>query len=116
MPTTVTLWHNPACGSSKNALEYLRGKGIEPEIYLYLKQKPDAAALRAVLDKLGAKPSDLLRPKERRGDELGLYDGASEDVILAAMAADASLIQRPVAITAKGARIARPKTLIDEIL
>jgi len=113
----VTLWHNPGCGSSKNALDYLREKGIEPTLYLYLKEKPDAAALTQVLTQLKAKPSELLRPKEKLGEDLGLYaDGVSEDKILAAMAANAKLIQRPVAITSKGAVIARPKTKIDEIL
>ncbi|HBB56342.1 MAG TPA: arsenate reductase (glutaredoxin) [Hyphomonadaceae bacterium] len=113
----VTLWHNPGCGSSKNALDYLRDKGIEPTIYLYLKEKPDAAVLTQILTQLKAKPSDILRPKEKLGEDLGLYaEGVPEETILAAMAANAKLIQRPVAITDKGAVIARPKTKIDEIL
>jgi arsenate reductase len=113
----VTLWHNPSCGSSRNALDHLKGKGIEPEIYLYLKEKPDAAALRAVLKRLGLRPSGLLRPKEPIGDELGLYaEDAEEETILAAMASHAILIQRPIVLTPTGAVIARPKTKMDAIL
>lgn len=69
-----------------------------------------------MLKKLRLKPSELLRPKEKAAEEQGLYDGASEDKILAAMAADSKLIQRPIVIGPKGAVIARPKTRIDEVL
>jgi arsenate reductase (glutaredoxin) len=114
--SNVVIWHNPGCGSSKNALEYLREKGVEPEVYLYLKEKPGAAALRQVLKQLKLKPSDLLRPKEALGEELGLYGSTDEDAILAAMAEHSKLIQRPIVITPKGAVIARPKSRIDEVL
>jgi arsenate reductase len=114
--STITVWHNPGCGSSKNAVEHLREKGIEPQLYLYLKEKPGKAALQALLDVMGAKPSALLRPKEALGEELGLYAGASEEAILDAMATHAKLIQRPVVVTPKGAVIARPKSRIDAIL
>ncbi len=113
----ITIWHNPSCGSSKNALAYLQEKGVEPTVYAYVKEKPDAAAIKALLEKLGMKPSELLRPKEKAAQDLGLYDdGVAEDVILNAMAENAKLIQRPVVITPKGAVIARPKTKIDDIL
>lgn len=114
--STVTIWHNPSCGSSRNALEHLKEKGIEPEVYLYLKAKPGRAEIEALLQKLKVRPSDLLRPKEPLGEELGLYAGASEETILAAMVEHARLIQRPVVVTAKGAVIARPKNRIDEVL
>ena len=111
------VWHNKSRGSSKNAVAYLQSKGIEPVEYLYLKEKPDAAAIQAVLDMLKMKPSELLRPGEALGEELGLYaDGVTEEAILAAMAANAKLIQRPIVITDKGAVIARPKAAIDAIL
>jgi arsenate reductase len=112
----VTIWHNPSCGSSKNALAYLQDKGIEPTIYLYLKEKPNKAAILALLKQAGLKASDLLRPGEKKGEELGLYAGATQTAILNAMVEHAGLIQRPVVITEKGAVIARPKTRIDEIL
>jgi arsenate reductase len=113
---SVTIWHNPGCGSSKNALAYLEEKGLSPTIYLYLKEKPGKKEIQALLKTAGMKASDLLRPKEALGEEMGLYAAASEAQILEAMAAHAKLIQRPVVITQKGAVIARPKTRIDEIL
>ena len=117
MAVKVTVWHNPGCGSSKNAVAYLEEKGVTPEVYLYLKEKPGKKELEAVLKKLKAKPSGLLRPGEKLGEELGLYgDGVDEGTILDAMATHAKLIQRPVVITDKGAVIARPKTKIDDIL
>jgi arsenate reductase len=112
----VTIWHNPACGASENALAYLQKKGVAPAIYLYLKEKPGKAEIKALLKTLGIKASELLRPAEAKGEALGLYAGASEAAIIEAMAAEPVLIQRPVVITAKGARIARPKARIDEIL
>ena len=111
----VVVWRNPGCGSSKNAVTYLQEKGVEPELYLYLKQKPSKAEIQAVLKKLKMKPSELLRPGEKKGEALGVY-GASEDAILAAMTQEAALIQRPIVITEKGAVIARPKTKIDALL
>jgi arsenate reductase len=113
---SVTIWHNPGCGSSKNALAYLEEKGLSPTIYLYLKEKPGKKEIQALLKTAGMKASDLLRPKEALGEKMGLYAAASEAQILEAMAAHAKLIQRPVVITQKGAVIARPKTRIDEIL
>lgn len=113
----VTIWHNPSCGSSRNALAYLEEKGATPRVYLYLKEKPDQAAITEVLERLGVPPSQLLRPKEKIAEELGLYaDGVDEDAILKAMVENARLIQRPVVITSTGAVIARPKTKIDEVL
>ena len=114
---TVTIWHNNSCGSSRNALSYLKERGEDPDVYLYLKEKPDAAAITAVLKKLGLKPSGLLRPKEAIAEQMGLYGGgATEDDILNAMAEHARLIQRPIVITDQGAVIARPKTKIDDVL
>jgi arsenate reductase (glutaredoxin) len=117
MTRKVVVWHNPGCGSSKNAIEYLAQKGVEVEQYLYLKEKPGKEEIEGVLKKLKMKPSELLRPKEALGEELGLYGtGADETAILSAMVTHAKLIQRPIVITQKGAVIARPKTKIDELL
>ncbi len=117
MASKVTIWHNPGCGSSKNALAYLEDKGVAVDIYLYLKEKPGKAEIEGVLKRLKLKPSGLLRPGEALGEELGLYDdGADEATILAAMASHPKLIQRPLVITDRGAVIARPKGRIDEVL
>ncbi len=112
----VTIWHHTSCGSSKGALEYLKSKGIEPTVYLYMKEKPGKTELQAVLQKLGMKPSELLRPGEKKGEELGLYEGAPEGAILEAMSEHPILIQRPIVITEKGAVLARPKSKIDALL
>jgi len=111
----ATVWHNPACGSSKNAVAYLQEKGVAADLYLYLKEKPTKAQIKAVLKRLGMKASQLLRPGEAKGEALGVY-GASETAIIDAMAAEPVLIQRPIVLTDKGAVVARPKTRIDEIL
>jgi arsenate reductase len=117
MAGKFTVWHNPGCGSSKNAVAYLEEKGVTPEIYLYLKEKPGKKEIETVLKKLGLKPSGLLRPGEKLAEELGLYgEGRDEAKILDAMTTHAKLIQRPVVITDKGAVIARPKTKIDDLL
>lgn len=113
---TATVWHNPGCGSSKNAIAYLQEKGITPVIYLYVEEKPSRADIADVLRRLGVTASDLLRPNEAAAAALGLYDGASEDAILDAMAENAALVQRPIVITERGAVIARPKSRIDEVL
>ncbi|MDX2238145.1 MAG: ArsC/Spx/MgsR family protein [Hyphomonadaceae bacterium] len=113
----VVIWHNPSCGSSRNALEHLRAKGIEPDIYLYLKARPKRAEIEAVLKRLKATPAELLRPKQPEGEAAGVYaPGVSGDAILAAMEREPILIQRPIVITEKGAVIARPKDKIDALL
>jgi arsenate reductase (glutaredoxin) len=113
----VTIWHNPGCGSSKNALQYLSDKGIAPIVYQYLKERPSRAQLEELLKQLKLPAASLLRPNEDQGEKLNLYrDDASEDEILEAMAAHPKLIQRPVVVTERGAVIARPKTRIDDVL
>jgi arsenate reductase (glutaredoxin) len=113
----VTVWHHTGCGSSRNAVAYLQSKGIKPTLYMYLKEKPDAAKILTVLERLGLEAAELLRPNEDTGIKLGIYDeGVSQETILAAMVENPILIQRPIVITAKGAVIARPKTEIDRVL
>ncbi|MGE0829786.1 MAG: arsenate reductase (glutaredoxin) [Hyphomonadaceae bacterium] len=112
----VKIWHNPNCGSSRAALERLESKGVRPEIYLYLKEPPSKNDLKAVLKRLGIRARDLLRPKEQAAEDLGLYEGASDSKVLAAMAENPRLIQRPIVISAKGAVLARPPLRVDEVL
>lgn len=110
----VTIWHNPACGSSRAALERLVSKGVKPEIYLYMNERPSKGRIKAVLERLHMKPAGLLRPKEAA--ELGVGESDSDAVILAALASDPRLIQRPIVISPKGAVVARPPLKVDEIL
>jgi arsenate reductase len=91
----------------------LRERGVEPTIYLYLQERPGKAEIEAVLKKLKLKPSELLRGREPAAGEL---QGAAEAKILAAMAADPILIQRPIVISSKGAVLARPPERATEVL
>jgi arsenate reductase (glutaredoxin) len=112
----IIIWHNPGCGSSKGALAYLESKGIAPTVYLYMKEKPGLSDLQGILKKLKMKPSDLLRPGEKKGEALGVYGSSDEDAILQAMSENAVLIQRPIVIGPRGAVLARPKARIDDVL
>ena len=114
--SAVTVWHNPRCSTSRKALARLDAAGVTPEIYLYLKENPDAAAITALLAKLGLPASGLLRTKEALAGELGLRGSTDEDAIVAAMVAHPRLIERPVVIGPKGAAIARPLEALDAVL
>jgi arsenate reductase len=113
----VTIWHNPGCGSSKNALNDLLARGVEPVVYQYLKERPSRDTIEDVLARLQISAKELLRPDEAKGEELNLYrDDVTDDEIITAMVAHPKLIQRPIVITAKGAVIARPRGKIAEEL
>jgi arsenate reductase (glutaredoxin) len=110
---TTTIWHKPNCSTSLYVLRRLREAGIEPQIYLYLEERPTKAEIEAVLKKLKLKPSDLLRSKEPEAAELA---DASDAKILAAMVKHPILIERPIVISKKGAILVRPKERIEELL
>ncbi len=113
----VTLWHNPNCSTSRNALALLRERGIEPDVVQYLKTPPDRETLHAVIRATGEPVRSLLRSKEKLCAELGLQDPArSDDELLEAMVKHPVLINRPVVITAKGARLGRPLERVLEVL
>ena len=106
----VELWHNPRCSKSRAALAHLQARGIEPEVRLYLKNAPSEAELRALLAALNLPAAALLRPE---GAALKALDDAG---ILAAMAADPALIERPVIRNGNRAVIGRPTEAIDTLL
>ena len=113
----VTIWHNPSCGTSRNTLALLRERGIEPEVIQYMKTPTDRDALKQVIKTTGEPVRALLRSKEKLCAELGLDEEAtSDDELLDAMLAHPVLINRPVVITAKGARLCRPPEKALEIL
>ncbi len=113
----VTIWHNPNCSTSRNTLALLRERGIEPEVVFYLKNPPDRATLQTVVRATGEPARALLREKEKLCAELGLDDAAkSDDELIDAMLAHPVLINRPVVITAKGARLCRPVEKALEVL
>lgn len=112
----VVIWHNPGCSKSRQALALLQERGYAPTVRQYLKDPPSADELRAVLRKLGLRdPRALVRTKEKEYDALGVAR-LEGDAIVRAMAEHPRLIERPVVITEKGARIGRPTEAILEVL
>ena len=107
----VTLWHNPRCSKSRQTLALLQDRGIAVTVRDYQKQPPSMIELQDVLRKLGQPASALLRWKDS-----DLPKNASENDILAALAANPKLIERPVVITDSAARIGRPPEAVLEIV
>lgn len=107
--TRATIWHNPRCSKSREALALLEGRGVNVTTRLYLEDPPDADTLRAVLKKLGMSAREMLRRKEDAYKELGLGDDSlSDDELIAAMVANPKLIERPVVLVGKRAALGRP--------
>lgn len=111
----VTIYHNPKCSTSRNALEIIRAKGIEPTIVEYLKTPLSKPELAALIKKMGVPVRDVVRSKEPVYAELGL-DGASDDALLDAMAKHPVLMNRPIVVTEKGARLCRPGEVVTSLL
>lgn len=113
----VTIYHNPACGSSRNALAAIREAGIEPQVIAYLKTPPDRATLESLLARAGMSAQELLRGKEKLVAELGLDRAdTSEAVIIDAMLAHPVLINRPLVVTPLGVRLCRPWERVLDLL
>jgi len=113
----VTIYHNPRCSKSRQALELLRQRGIEPEIVLYLETPPNAATLQELLGKLGLGARQLLRKGEPEYREAGLDDLSLDDAaIVAAMVRHPRLIERPIVVAGARAALGRPPELVLEIL
>ena len=113
----ITIYHNPRCSKSRETLALLEEQGITPVIVEYLKDIPSAETLRDVLTKLGLTPRHLLRNKEDDYKALNLSDTSlSDDALIEAMCAHPKLIERPIVIKGKNARIGRPPQQVLEIL
>ena len=115
MTNEVTIYHNPRCSTSRKVLGMITERGITPTIVKYLDTPPTRAELQTILDDAGLLPSQAVRKRESLYAELGLA-GASEDAILDAMAANPILIERPIVVSDKGTRLARPADSVTEIL
>ena len=114
---SVTIYHNPRCSKSRQALELLREKGVEPEIVEYLKTPPNAATIAGLLDMLGLEPRELMRRKESAYKEAGLNDESlSREALIQGMADNPVLIERPIVIKGKKAALGRPPENVLEIL
>lgn len=113
----VTIYHNPACGTSRNTLAMIRDSGIEPTIVEYLKTPPSRARLVELIEAMGISPRELVRQKGPLYKELGLdAPGRSDDELLDAMVAHPVLIERPIVVTPRGTRLCRPAERVLDLL
>jgi arsenate reductase len=111
--TAVTIYHNPACGTSRNTLALLREKGIEPTVVEYLKAGWTKAQLQDLLARMGVSAHDILRVRGTNAEALGLTDhNVSDDALIAAMIIEPILVNRPIVVTDKGAALCRPAELV----
>ena len=114
---TVTIYHNPDCGTSRNVLALIRNSGEEPRVIEYLKTPPSRAELVELIGRMGIPVRELLRRKGTPYDELGLDDPAlNDDALLDAMMAHPILINRPIVVTDKGVKLCRPSETVLDIL
>lgn len=115
--TEVTIYHNPACGTSRNTLAMIRNSGVKPTVIEYLKTPPTRETLVGLIARMGMPVRDLLREKGTPYAELGLDDPAlTDEALLDAMMAHPILINRPIVITPLGVRLCRPSELVLDIL
>ena len=114
---TVTIYHNPACGTSRNALAMIRQSGEEPHVIEYLKTPPTREELLKLVEAMGITPRELLRQKGTPYAELGLGNLSLTDAALIdAMMAHPILINRPIVVTDKGAALCRPSEKVLPLL
>ena len=117
MPEPATIWHNPACGTSRNTLAMIRQSGEEPEIIEYLKTPPSRAMLVELIERAGISPRDLLREKGTPYAELGLGDTSlSDEALVDAMMAHPILINRPLVVSPLGVKLCRPSEAVLDLL
>ena len=114
---SVTIYHNPSCGTSRNTLAMIRQSGEEPEIIEYVKNPPSRARLKELIKAIGIPVRELLREKGTPYAELGLADPKwSDDELIDFMLAHPILINRPIVVTPKGVRLCRPSELVLDLL
>ena len=112
----VTIYHNPSCSNSRKALDIIRSHGIEPHIVEYLKTPLTPQALRHLFrEKLKVPVRDAMRTKEPAYDEMGLND-VDDDTLFCAIAAHPILLNRPIVVSDKGAKLCRPGELVEGLL
>ena len=116
-PFPVVIHHNPACGTSRQALEIIENAGYAPVVIEYLSTGWTRAQLLGLFAAAGLSPRDALRTRNSPAEELGLLDPAvDEQTILAAMVEHPVLVNRPIVCTPKGVRLCRPSELVRELL
>ena len=115
--SAVTIYHNPACGTSRNVLGLMRNAGLEPVVIEYLKTPPSREALASLIARMGITVRDLLREKGTPYAELGLGDPTlGDDALLDAMMAHPILINRPIVVTPRGVKLCRPSEAVLDLL
>lgn len=113
----VVIYHNPACGTSRNTLALLRDKGVQPQVVEYLKAGWTRGQLEDLFRRMGVSAREALRVKGTRADDLGLTDpSTSDEAIVAAMVMDPILVNRPIVSTPKGVALCRPAELVLGLL
>jgi arsenate reductase len=114
---TITIYHNPACGTSRSTLEMIRQSGEEPRVTEYLKTPPSREQLASLIQSMGIAPRELLRQKDTPYDALNLGDpGKTDDELIDAMMAHPILINRPIVVTERGTKLCRPSEAVLDIL
>lgn len=112
---SIVIYHNPRCSKSRQTLQLIQEKGIEPEVVEYLNTPPSVEELKSILDKLGMEPRQLLRKKEAA--EYGLNDkDLSNDALIAGMVENPRTIERPIVVNADKAALGRPPENVLDIL
>jgi len=115
--TDITIYHNPACGTSRNALALIRNSGVEPSVILYLETPPTRDQLKKLIEDMGISVRELLRKNTDPYEQLGLAENRfSDDELLDAMLAYPILINRPVVVTPLGTKLCRPSEAVLDIL
>ena len=117
MTSPITIYHNPACGTSRNVLAMIRNSGEEPTVVEYLKTPPDRATLETLVAAMGVPVREVLRQKGTPYDELGLAEPQWSDAqLLDFMLQHPILINRPIVVTPLGTRLCRPSELVLDLL
>ncbi|UPT56337.1 glutaredoxin-dependent arsenate reductase [Dickeya zeae] len=115
--TEITIYHNPACGTSRNTLALIRNSGVEPTVIHYLETPPSKEELEGLIRAMGITPRMLLRQNVEPYKELGLADDSfSDEQLIALMLAHPILINRPIVVTPLGTRLCRPSEEVLDIL
>lgn len=115
--SSITIWHNPRCSKSRQTLQLIRDRGIEPTIVEYLSSPPSKAEIGVALEALGFEPRDLMRKKEAAYADLSLSDeGLSRGALIDAMIENPVLIERPLVFRGERAVMGRPPENVLELL